>query len=220
LIQLFLQICNAMNVLIELHYLPCVDYFAAVTGGDEIVVERHENYLKQSYRNRCRLMTANGVASLTIPVLHNAGKTLITDLKVDHTQKWLNIHWRTIQSAYGNAPFYEYYSDDLHNLLFKKHEFLYDLNRDLLTLCLSWLKYPGRVRETLAYEKEPAGDFSDMRSLIHPKKACSTTFHNHTPYSQVFGSMFVENLSLIDVIFCLGPDARRYLQEGKSGMNK
>ncbi len=209
-----------MIPLIELHYLPCIDYFAAITNSNEAIVERHENYIKQSYRNRCHLITANGVSSLTVPVIHNTGKTLITDLKVDHSQKWLNIHWRTIQSAYGNAPFFEYYSHDLHKVLFKKHEFLYDLNFELLTLCLSWLKYSGKVKETLAYAKEPGGDFLDLRSAIHPKKAGSTTFHNHAKYGQVFGNMFVPNLSLIDVIFCLGPDARRYLQEGKSGLNK
>jgi hypothetical protein len=209
-----------MIPLVELHYLPCIDYFTVITNSKEVIVERHENYIKQSYRNRCNVMTANGVSSLTVPVIHNTGKTLITDLKIDHSQKWLNIHWRTIQSAYGNAPFYEYYSHDLHKVLFKKHEFLYDLNFELLTLCLSWLKYTGKVKETLAYEREPGDDFLDLRTAIHPKKACSTTFHNHAPYSQVFGSMFVPNLSLIDVIFCLGPDARRYLQEGKSGLNK
>lgn len=209
-----------MIPLIELHYLPCVDYFAAISGSPEVLVERHENYVKQSYRNRCHLLTANGSASLTIPVIHNPGKTTITDLKIDHNQKWLNIHWRTIQSAYGNAPFYEYYSDDLRDALFKKHKFLYDLSLDLLTLCLSWLKYPGTVKETLAYEKEAGGDILDLRSVIHPKKAGSTMFHNHEPYNQVFGSMFVPNLSLIDVIFCLGPDSRRYLEKGKSGMNK
>lgn len=209
-----------MNVLIELHYLPCVDYFTAITGGNEVIVERHENYVKQSYRNRCHVMTANGISSLTIPVIHNTGKTLITDLKIDYSQKWLNIHWRTIQSAYGNAPFFEYYSDDLHRVLLKKHEFLYDLNINLLTLCLSWVKYPGKVKETLTYEKQALGDFLDLRSAIHPKKAGSTMFHNHAPYTQVFGNMFVPNLSLIDVIFCIGPDARRYLQEGKSGLNK
>jgi hypothetical protein len=219
LIQLFLQFYSVIP-LIELHYLPCVDYFAVVTGSREIFVERHENYIKQSYRNRCHLVTANGVSSLTIPVVHTSGKTRITDLKIDHTQKWLNIHWRTIQAAYGNAPFYEYYSEDLHKVLFKKHEFLYDLNFNLLTLCLTWLKYAGEVKETLAYVKKPEGDFLDLRSAIHPKKAGLQAFHNHAPYRQVFGSMFVPNLSLIDVIFCLGPDTRRYLQEGKSGLNK
>lgn len=209
-----------MIPLIELHYLPCVDYFAVVTQSNEVLVERHENYIKQSYRNRCFVLTANGTSSLTVPVIHNSGKTRITDLKIDHAQKWLNIHWRTIQSAYGNAPFFEYYSDDLHKVLFKKHKFLYDLSFNLLTLCLSWSKYSGKVKETLAYEKEPVGDFQDLRSVIHPKKPGLTTFHNHTSYTQVFGNMFVPNLSLIDVIFCLGPDTGRYLQEGKSRLNK
>ena len=209
-----------MSPLIELHYLPCIDYFAAITSGAEIFVERYENYTKQSYRNRCHILTANGTGSLTIPVIHQAGKTPIIDLKIDHSQKWFNIHWRTIQSAYGNAPFYEYYRDDLHKILNAKHEFLYDLNFSLLTLCLTWLKYGGKVKETLAYEKNPAGSVRDLRSVIHPKKGGLQTFHSHPAYSQVFGNMFVPNLSLIDVIFCLGPDARHYLEKGKSELNK
>jgi hypothetical protein len=209
-----------MIPLIELHYLPCVDYFAAITAGDEILLERHENYVKQTYRNRCHVLTANGIASLTIPVIHTHGKTAITDLRIDHSQKWYNIHWRTIQSAYGNAPFFEYYRDDLHNILKSKHTFLYDLNLNLLTLCLSWLKYRGKVKETLAYDKNPAETFHDLRSLIHPKKGGLVMFHSRPVYSQVFGNMFAPNLSLIDVIFCLGPDARHYLEKGKRELNK
>jgi hypothetical protein len=209
-----------MIPLIELHYLPCIDYFAAITNDAEIFVERHENYIKQSYRNRCHVLTANGMGSLVVPVIHRSGKTAITELQIDHSQKWFNIHWRTIQSAYGNAPFYEYYRDDLHKILSTKHEFLYDLNLNLLTLCLSWLKHPGKVKETLAYEKNPDGSVHDLRSLIHPKKAGLQTFHSHSAYHQVFGNMFVPNLSLIDVVFCLGPDARHYLEKGKSELNK
>jgi hypothetical protein len=199
--------------LLELHYLPCADYFAAIFQHDELIIERHENYMKQSYRNRCYLQTANGVASLTVPVVHNAGKTPITDLRIDYSQKWLNIHWRTIQSAYGKAPFFEHYADDLHAIFLKKPAFLYDLNLSLLTLCLSWLRYSGAVKESHSFEKEVLPPIIDLRSAIHPKKSDDPLFlKSARSYTQVFGNKFVSNLSLIDVVFCLGPDARHYVQ--------
>jgi hypothetical protein len=199
--------------LIELHYLPCITYFSAISQADEIIVERHENYVKQSYRNRCYINTAGGTAALTVPVIQNPGKTLITDIKVDHTQKWLNNHWRTILSAYGSAPFFEHYSDEIHNVLFKKPVYLYELNFNLLTMCLKWLRLSVLVRESQTYEKKPLPPVADLRSMIHPKKDDNLNpFHKSVPYVQVFGNKFARNLSLIDLVFCMGPGACEYIQ--------
>jgi hypothetical protein len=199
--------------LIELQYLPCITYFSALSQADEIIIERHENYIKQSYRNRCYINTAGGVAALTLPVIQNEGKTLITDVRIDNSQKWFNNHWRTITSAYGNAPFFEYYADDLYQILFKKPTHLYGLNLDLLTLCLKWLKMPLQIKESNSYEKEPLPPVVDLRSTIHPKKEDNLNpFYKSTPYVQVFGNKFAGNLSLIDLIFCVGPGAHGYIQ--------
>ena len=199
--------------LIELHYLPCITYFSAVSRADEIILERHENYIKQSYRNRCYINTAGGITSLTVPVIQDQGKTLITDVKIDHAQKWLNNHWRTILSAYGKAPFFEYYSDDLHDILFKRPTRLYELNFNLLTMCLKWLKLPISIKESQAYEKAPLSPVVDLRSTVHPKKDDNLNpFHKTDTYVQVFGNKFARNLSLIDLIFCVGPGAREYIQ--------
>lgn len=193
------------NVLVELHYMPCVAYFAAIMQSDEIILERHENFVKQSYRNRSHVNTANGLERLIVPLIKPEGKISITDVRIDYSQKWLNNHWRTIQSAYGKAPYFEYYSDDLHNILFKNTTYLYELNLSLLTLCLSWLKCTVPVKESLTYEKETTLPILDLRSAIHPKKEDNLTF---IPYTQVFGNKFVPNLSIIDLIFCLGPGSR------------
>jgi hypothetical protein len=199
--------------LIELHYLPCITYFSALSQFDEIILERHENYIKQSYRNRCYINTAGGVAALTLPVIQNEGKTLITDVRIDNSQKWFNNHWRTITSAYGKAPFFEYYADDLYLILSKKPTHLYTLNFDLLTLCLKWLKIPVTIRESNSYEKVPLLPVVDLRSTIHPKKGdYLNPFHKSTPYVQVFGNKFAGNLCIIDLIFCMGPGARGYIQ--------
>jgi hypothetical protein len=201
-----------LNCLIELHFLPSIAYFATLSRFESICIEKHEHYEKQTYRNRCHINTSQGLQKLVVPLKHmpgEKGKTIITNIKIDYTQKWLNHHWRAIESAYRKAPYFEHYAPELHKTLFKKHLFLYDLNLELLTICLGWLGLNPTVKETVAYERSPSPGILDMRNLIHTKKP--HTFGNlfkPAPYQQVFGKTFVMNLSLIDLVFCEGPNAR------------
>jgi hypothetical protein len=209
-----------LKVLFEAHYLPSVAYFAALvhTQATGIVLERHEHYVKQTYRNRCHVNTSQGIASLTVPLTSKHNKTLVTDLRIDYSQKWLNNHWRTIVSAYKNAPFFEYYSDELEKVLFEKYEFLYDLNIELLSMCLKWLRWGIPITETLSYEKAAGPDIIDYRSVINLKKPENLIgFYRSAPYTQVFGNTFAENLSLIDLIFCEGPSASSCVQASVVG---
>lgn len=197
-----------MKCLIDLHYLPSLEYFSSILRFDIVRIEKHEHFIKQNYRNRCCINTANGVSRLTIPLTAKSGKPRITDIKIDYSQKWLNNHWRAIESAYRNAPFFEHYQSDLHQSLFRKHTFLYDLNFELLTTCLNWLKSELRIEETLLYETVPESGIHDLRNTIQTKKSKNnTTFFNPVAYQQVFGKSFAENLSIIDLIFCEGPNA-------------
>lgn len=197
-----------MNYLIELHYLPAIPYFSLLHRAQKIIVEKHEHFSKQSFRNRCHILTAQGVERLVIPLTSKHGKVLITDIRIDYSQKWLNNHWRTIESAYRNAPFFEYYADDLNRILFRKHEFLYDLNWELLTNCLTWLKWDIRIEESEKYEKIPAEGIMDARNIIHAKKPEQyADYFQPVAYSQVFGNKFAEGLSIIDLVFCEGPTA-------------
>jgi hypothetical protein len=201
-------------VLAETQYLPPIAYFAALCGSSEILVERHEHYMKQSYRNRCVIRAVSGRENLIIPLTGKHGKTVITDIRIDYSQKWLNNHWRTVQSAYRNAPFYEYYADDLEKVLFRKLTFLYDLNMALLSMCLGWLKWEMVIKETTFFEKTPAPFITDIRSRLNPKKTEHLDeFFTPVPYAQVFGSNFEENLSLIDLIFCAGPSSPKIVKD-------
>jgi len=209
-------------VLIETQYLPSVAFFAAVYGNGTILLERHENYVKQSYRNRCQLVDASGRRELTVPVIHASGKVPITEIPIDNSQKWVNNHWRCIQSAYGKAPYFEYYADDLHDILYGKAACLYDLNRQLLSMCLKALRFDIKVAETMAYNKTVEKGVWDLRNAINVKKPAGLNgIFTSVPYTQVFGSSFVENASIIDLIFCVGPDAARIVKNSRSAeMNK
>lgn len=206
-----------MNYLIELHYLPAIPYFSLLHRAQKIIVEKHEHFVKQSFRNRCHILAAHGVERLVIPLTSGHGKVLITDIRIDYSQKWLNNHWRTIESAYRNAPFFEYYADDLNRILFRKHEFLYDLNWELLTNCLAWLKWDIRVEESEKYEKIPAEGIMDVRNIIHAKKPEQyADYFYPVAYSQVFGNKFAAGLSIIDLVFCEGPAARTVVASSAS----
>jgi hypothetical protein len=194
--------------LIESHYLPCIAYFSALSAHEEILVEKYEHYKKQSYRNRCYIQGPQKIEILTVPITGKHSKTITGEVRVDYGQKWLNSHWRTLQTAYGKSPFFEYYAADLHDILFKKPVFLYDLNLQIMTLCLKWLKRQVEVVETRSYDGEPSAGIADLRGAIDLKNidGCNR-FYKSTQYPQVFGSKFVPNLSLVDLIFNQGPGA-------------
>ncbi len=211
-----------MNLLIDLHYLPSLEYFCVLQQFNHIELERCENYVKQSYRNRCYLKTSQGIEMLIVPLTAKHGKTLIKEVRIDYSQKWQNNHWRTIETAYRKAPYFEYYSDDLKSILYHHHNFLFDLNLELLSFCLKCLRLAPSLSVSVSYKKIPPSHVFDLRSQINPKKpSLDRNFYKSVPYYQVFGSGFAENLSLIDLLFCEGPRATSLLiSSQKADLNK
>jgi hypothetical protein len=203
---------TSTRCLIELHYLPCIAWFTAVNSYSEIILEKHEHYIKQSYRNRCHILGANRPEKLIVPITSKHNHTLVTDLRIDYSQKWLNNHWRALESSYRKAPYFEHYADELHKVLFTKWRFLYDLNYNLLFSLLHLLGKEIRVSETILYEKNPSSDEVDLRNRINPKKPANEKNFRWATYTQVFGNSFVSNLSIIDLLFCKGPAARTVIE--------
>lgn len=201
--------------LIDLQYLPQANYFVLLLNEPELEIDGYEHFVKQTYRNRCRILTANGTDELSIPVLGGSKKILTRDIKIDYSQKWLNRNWRAIQSAYGKAPFFEYYAEDLLAVYQKKHVYLFDLTRELLTQCLDLLQFDISLKFTTVYHDLKKTPQNDFRSRITPKSnPDNLNTYKQSAYQQVFGNNFVNNLSVIDLIFCEGPQAGGIIKSG------
>ena len=202
--------------LIEPHYLASLEYFSALLPFDKIILEHYEYYVKQSYRNRCYINTVHGPGILVVPLTEKHGKVPFKDIRIDSSLKWQNNHWRSIQSAYAKAPFFEHYRDELHKVIYSDISFVVDLDRQLLSFCLRSLGLEVGLSETVAYEKQVSAEISDLRSRITPKKPFSgRSFYKPKSYYQVFGSAFASNLSLIDLLFCEGPRALTVLKASR-----
>lgn len=189
-------------------YLAPVDYYFLLNNASEVIVEQYEYYEKQSYRNRCKILTANGVMDLSIPV-EKSGKMLIRDIRISEHDNWQINHWRAIESAYNSSAFFEYYADDFRPFYERKWDFLWDFNLEIQQKLLELLETENKISFTSNYltGKE---NFTDFRNLIHPKKESQIS---SKPYYQVFEQKFgfCPNLSIIDLLFNMGPESQLIL---------
>ena len=196
----------------ELQYLPCLEYFACMLSNDRVWIDTEERYVKQTYRNRCDVMTTNKVDTLTVPVLSYAQKSLTKDIKIDYGQQWIRRHWGCFRSAYGKSPYFEFYADELEAVYQKKPEFLIDLNYDLLTICLRLLGIRKEITYNLSVPFQSDRAIIDEISAINDKKNKNITkYYQPIAYYQTFGNDFVSNLSIVDLLFNMGPEARSIL---------
>jgi len=194
------------GLLIESHFLPSIEYFCALHPHKSIFLEAHEHYVKQSYRNRCYIHAVQGVERLTVPLTGKHGRVAINEVRIDYAVRWQATLWRTIQSAYAQAPYFEHYRDELRHVIFSGEEFLFRLNRSILSLCLHWLRWNKVVTESVDYQ--PETDMEDLRGIISSKSEyTSRSLFRPVRYRQVFGSTFVPNLSILDLVCCVGPES-------------
>ncbi|TAH27536.1 MAG: hypothetical protein EAZ07_01275 [Cytophagales bacterium] len=200
-------------MLIETQYLPCIDFFIELLKSKDLTLETSENYQKQSYRNRTKILGPHKIETLTIPVLHQENK-LITSTKIDYSTPWVNIHLLSIKSAYGRSPFFEYYFHLLEKIYLQKIMHLFEFNQKLLTVCLQILDMQKEIKITEAFSKQAVENFNDCRNLIHPKKPeHNIDIISNLSYTQTFGKVFVKNLSIIDLIFNEGKNSKQILQK-------
>jgi hypothetical protein len=134
--------------LLAAHFFPCLEYFTLFTAPGPVLIEAHEHYVKQSYRNRCYILGPHQVEKLTVPVLGGSSKISMRDIEIDNRQPWQRQHWRALQSCYGSAPFWEHYAPRLQPVFSAKWRYLWDLNEAVLSLCLQILQLPATPMAT------------------------------------------------------------------------
>lgn len=194
-------------------YLPPVSYVAQIMCCAKIVFEINEFYIKQTYRNRCKILTANGIMDLSVPVEKpNGTKTTVKNIRIANNENWQTIHWRAMEAAYNKSPFFEFYKDDFLPFFTEKYNFLFDFNLKLLQKIFELLEidfYEFSLTDKYFEIKENEFDF---RSAFNSKT--TKTLH-YSPYYQVFTERngFVSNLSIIDLLFNLGNEAAGYLKK-------
>ena len=194
-------------------YLPPVEYFALLLS-ENAAIEREERYQKQSYRNRTVIMNGNGALNLIIPTIHDGRMGIVKDVRIEYVTPWQRAHWRSIESAYNNTPYYLYYKDALKPFFEREYEYLFDFNLQLIQTLMQLLRLDREIQTTTTFTPYTS---EDTRLLIHPKHSRKEDypFRLKTPYYQVFEDKFgfVPNLSVIDLLFNEGPQAATYLRQ-------
>ncbi|EON75350.1 hypothetical protein ADIS_4054 [Lunatimonas lonarensis] len=198
------------GVITDLYYLPNLEYFCMVKDFSQIHIQLEDRYVKQSYRNRCEIRLANKVEKLSVPVKEGTKGKPYESQEIDYRQKWVNVHLRGFQSAYGKAPFFEHLFPDLEAVIHSQPRFLWKLNLDLLTICLRFLNLCGK-KAWVSKPNQKEG-LLDLRGALDAKsKVLDGEYYTPVRYPQVFGLDFVPNLSIVDLLFCMGPDAKAIL---------
>ena len=200
-----------MNILIHPTYFPNVAHFVAMLKAEEIVLETHDNYQKQTYRNRAFIYGANGKLQLSVPVVYSQKeRQKYQDIKIHNAEKWQILHWKSLESAYRTSPFFEFYEDELKPLFTEKTENLLDFNLKCFETVLECLQLDLNISETESFQKTIT-DKTDFRYLVNSRKEANFNFDK---YTQVFGEKhgFINNLSILDLLFNEGTNALSYLE--------
>ena len=228
---------NLSTALLSTTYFGPIQWYQKLNRYDLCVIEQFDNFQKQTYRNRCRIATANGSQVLTVPVERTEGKCLMRDVRISDHGAWRHLHWNALQSAYGESPFFEFYADDLHPFFERRWTFLLDFNMDITNKLCELLDIHPRLSLTTNYIPSTSGEeeksfgkeektlgedekspeemepFIDFREAIHPKHPLPDADFAPRPYYQQHAPRhgFQPNLSILDLLFNEGNEAIFFL---------
>jgi len=190
-------------------YFGPISYWKQIINSN-ILWDVHQNYVKQSYRNRTFIHSANGLHKLTIPVKHSKIKFPMLNAEIDNKIAWQKNHWRSIQTAYSSSPFFEFYKDSLEQVYNKKYTYLVKFNFDMIKLVFEWLDIEIKLKLSKEY-KVVYDNSLDLRKKIENQKH---SISKNKIYNQVFFEKngFLNDLSIIDLIFNEGPNSLSYLK--------
>jgi hypothetical protein len=186
-------------------FFPSISYLRALCAASDSAIEHHENWIKQSIRNRCEVAGNEGIYPLIVPVLHSNQKQKVSEIRVDDAQKWRQKHWKSLQTMYGKSPYWEYYDLEIKQLLFFPSEFLTEINEQILSFFITQWDLPLRINKTSEFTPYQQND-ARLHSWLERKETMKA-------YQQVFHapSNFASNLSALDLLLCMGPMGRTYL---------
>lgn len=200
-------------------YFAPVQWYQKLNRYENIVIEQHDNFVKQTYRNRCVIATTQGLQALTIPVERPSDarldKTQLKDVCISDHGNWRHLHWNALLSAYGESPFFEYYADDIRPFFEKKWKYLLDFNMEINQKMMELLDIEnGNISLSSEYSSyDEKDDFFDFRDVIRPKHPGEDKEWEAKKYYQVFQQKFgfQPNLSILDLLFNEGNEAVYYL---------
>jgi hypothetical protein len=199
------------GTVLPMFYLPPVEYFIQLNRYKaNILIEREEHLIKETYRNRAHIYSPDGMLALTVPIVKGAKvHTKMKDVKISYDFKWQRMHWMGLQNCYRRSAYFEFYEDDFARFYDRNFAFLFDYNEELLRLILKLLKLKADYTLTTEYHETYPG-MLDLRRVITPKKESDI---DQKPYFQLFEERhgFLKNLSIVDLLFNQGPQAINYL---------
>lgn len=202
-----------MHVLLPIAYFPPISYFAWLIKND-LVLERKEHFVKQSLRSRCEILGANGTLHLNVPKTKVQGKEPVDECEIFSEIDWKTQHWRSLEAAYRNSPFFDYYADELKPLFEKEHTYLFQLGLESTELICEFLNI--RFEPTFTSSHEVIPKELDLRNAWNKRDYSEKPPVKAFPeYIQVFSDRhaFVPDLSILDLLFCLGPQSVEYLKK-------
>ena len=202
-----------MKILLYPTYFPSISHLVTLVQSEKAIFEVEDNFQKQTNRNRTYIYSPNGIQLLNIPIKHSKDSRQKTkDIKIETDFDWQKQHFKSLEAAYRSSPFFEFFEDDIRPIFEKKHDFLLDLNFESLEIVLKCLRMKVEYDKTIEYFPQVASsEITDFRNLVDGKKDIS----EFTKYTQVFDDKhgFINNLSVLDLIFNEGKYAIDYLKE-------